>query len=206
MAEQPETIETSELVSLSVDEPIWERVFTVAPLVLVGTRELDGVYNFAPKHMVTPLGWSNRFGFVCTPQHATYQNARRERVFTVSYPRPSQVVMAAVAASPRCADGSKPDLTALPTFEAHRVDGVYIQDGYLHLGCELERVIDGLGPNSLLIGRIVEALVDPHALRDADRDDQDVLRDLPLLAYIDPCRFAQIDQSWSFPLPEGFKK
>lgn len=206
MADQPQIIEAEERVALDTDEPIWGRIFTVAPLVLIGSREMDGSYNLAPKHMVAAMGWSNRFGFVCTPQHTTYQNIRRDREFTVSFPRPSQVVMAAIAASPRSPDGSKPDLSALPTFEAHRVDGVYLRDAYLHLGCEIERFIDGLGPNSLLIGRIVEAFADPRALRDAGRDDEEVLDACPLLAYVDPGRCAQIDETRPFPLPEGFQR
>ncbi|NIQ57054.1 MAG: flavin reductase, partial [Gammaproteobacteria bacterium] len=53
------------------------------PLVLVGTREGEGAYDLAPKHMATPLGWGDYFCFVCTPEHRTYQNATREEEFTV---------------------------------------------------------------------------------------------------------------------------
>ena len=42
-------------VELAVGPELWQRVFAVAPLVLVGTKEGDG-YNFAPKHMAMPLG------------------------------------------------------------------------------------------------------------------------------------------------------
>jgi len=72
-----------QVVSLDVTAPIWERFFTVAPLVVVGTREEDGSYDLAPKHMATPMGWQNYIGFVCTPRHRTYHNVRRERAFTV---------------------------------------------------------------------------------------------------------------------------
>ena len=68
-----------DVVTLDTAFPIWERFFTVAPLVLIGTREVDGTYDLAPKHMVTPLGWGNYFGFVCTPRHATYANASAKR-------------------------------------------------------------------------------------------------------------------------------
>ena len=81
-----------ELVELDVGQPIWDRFFWVAPLVLIGTREPDGGHDLAPKHMVTPLGWQNYFGFVCTPRHGTYGNAQRTGVFTVTYPRPEQLV------------------------------------------------------------------------------------------------------------------
>ena len=43
-------------VTLSVDLPVWDRVFTVNPLVLVGTKEEDGGYDLAPKHMAFPIG------------------------------------------------------------------------------------------------------------------------------------------------------
>ena len=61
---------TSRAVPIPVDKPIWSRFFTVAPLVLVGTREGDG-HDLAPKHMAMPLGWDNYFCFVCSPDHAT---------------------------------------------------------------------------------------------------------------------------------------
>ena len=70
--------------SLPLDEPVWERFFTVFPLVLVGTREEDGGHDLAPKHLAMPLSWGNWFGFVCTPRHRTYQNAVRTGAFTVS--------------------------------------------------------------------------------------------------------------------------
>ena len=97
-----------DLVTLGEDWPVWDRVFTVNPLVLVGTRERGGGYNLAPKHMAFPIGWENYFGFVCTPRHATYSNARREGVFTVSYPKPTQIVLASLSATRREGDGSKP--------------------------------------------------------------------------------------------------
>ena len=88
------------LVKLDVGSPIWDRFFTVAPLVVIGTREPDGSDDLAPKHMVTALGWDNRFGFVCTESHATYKNIQREREFTVSFPNPDQVLLASLAAAP----------------------------------------------------------------------------------------------------------
>ena len=41
--------EPRKLISLPVDYPIWERVFSVAPLVIVGSKEASGEYNLAPK-------------------------------------------------------------------------------------------------------------------------------------------------------------
>ena len=78
------------MIPLPLADPIWEGVFTVAPLVLVGTREEDGRHDLAPKHMAMPLGWQNHFGFVCHPSHATQRNAERTGVFTVSFPVPTR--------------------------------------------------------------------------------------------------------------------
>ena len=101
-------------IPVSTETPIWSRFFTVAPLVIVGTREGDG-HDLAPKHMAMPLGWDNYFCFVCSPQHATQSNAQRTGQFTVSFPRPEQIVEASLAAAPREEDSSKPSLAAIPT-------------------------------------------------------------------------------------------
>lgn len=193
-------------VALDTDLPIWDRFYTVAPLVVIGTKEADH-YDLAPKHMVTPLGWQNYFGFVCTPRHATYHNARHYGAFTVTFPRPSQVVLASLSASPRCEpSGRKPVLAELPTFPAEVVDGVFLEDGYLFLECEVERVVDGFGANSLLVGKIVAAQALTEALRLADRDDADVICEVPLLAYLAPGRYAEIATSFAFPFPADFQR
>ena len=144
----------------------------VAPLVMVGTRNRDGTHNLAPKHMALPIGSSGRFAFVCTPRHATYGNVADEGAFTVSYPRPADVVATSLAASPRCED-AKPYVGLLETFPAQRVQGVFVKDAYLFLECELERIVDGFGDNGLIAGRVVAAHADPKALRSSDRDDAD---------------------------------
>ncbi len=194
------------LVSLPMDEPIWERFFSVFPLVMVGTREEDGGHDLAPKHMAMPVSWKNWFGFVCTPRHRTYQNALRTGVFTVSYPRSEQIVLTSLAAAPRTDSNEKPSLMALPVFPAQAVDGVLLLGCDLYLECELDRMVDDLGDNSLIIGRIVAAHVDQHALRGDDREDNDIIRDKPLFAYLYPERFAIIDRSQGFPMPAGFKR
>ena len=193
------------LVTLPNDTPPWDRVFGVNPLVLVGTREKGGGYDLAPKHMAFPMGWENYFGFVCTPRHSTYHNARREGVFTVSYPRPTQVLLASLAASPR--EGPyKPALDALRTFPASQVDGIFVEDAYLFLECALDRMIDDFGEDSLICGRILATHVHEDYLRVSERDDQDLIQESPLLAYLSPGRFARITESYSFPFPAGFMR
>ena len=192
--------------SINTDHPIWERFFTVNPLVIVGSKEEDGRYDLAPKHMAFPMGWKNYFGFVCTPRHGTYQNIKRTGEFSVSYPKPTQVVVTSLTATPRCDDDTKPGLDILPQVPAEKIDSVFVEDSYLQLECKLEKIVDGFGENSLITGQVVNALVDEHSLRNEDKDDNDLIFHEPLLAYLAPGRYAVIKQSHSFPFPKDFKK
>jgi flavin reductase (DIM6/NTAB) family NADH-FMN oxidoreductase RutF len=193
------------LVELPVGPGLWERVFAVAPLVLVGTKEDDG-WNFAPKHMAMPLGWEGFYCFVCTPRHATYRNLRRHPQFTVSFPRPEQIMESSLAAGGRFEGGVKPALAAVPTVPARLVDGRVVDGCPLYLECELERIVDGFGPNSLVVGRVVAVLATRDALRGAEVDDADLVHSLGLLAYLSPGRFAVVRDSLSFPFPADFRR
>ena len=193
------------LLDLDVSQPIWDRIFWVAPLVIVGTREPDGGHDLAPKHMATPMGWRNYFGFVCTPRHRTYSNAERSGVFTVTYPGPEQLIQTSLAASPRYG-ADKPALSALPVFPAASVDGVLVDGGYLFLECELDRIVDGFGDNALIVGRVVAARAEEATVRGDDREDDRVIHEAPLLAYLNPGRFAVVKESHSFPFPAGMRK
>jgi flavin reductase (DIM6/NTAB) family NADH-FMN oxidoreductase RutF len=192
-------------VELDAGQPIWERFFTVNPLVLVGTREGDG-HDMAPKHMAFPLGWENYFGFVCTPRHATYHNARQAGGFGVSYPRPDQLLLTSLAAQPREEGEPTPGLELLPTEPGRRVDAPLLRGAYVQLECELDRVIDGFGANSLVVGRVVQARVRREALRTTDRSDTELVHRTPLLAYLHPGRIAGIQDSRVYPFPADFHK
>lgn len=194
------------LIELDTSESIWESFFTVFPLVVIGTREADGSDDLAPKHLAMPMSWKNHFGFVCTPRHNTYQNIQRDREFSVTYMRPSQTVLASLAATPRCDDGSKPITQALPTFAAEKVNASFMQDGYLFLECELQQIIDDLGDNSLIMGRIIAARVAEDELRSSELDDEDLIYASPLLAYLYPGRFTEIANTNKLPFPAGFKR
>jgi flavin reductase (DIM6/NTAB) family NADH-FMN oxidoreductase RutF len=198
--------EYENLVTLEKGVPIWDNFFTVSPLVLVGGRDASQEYNLAPKHMAFPLGWENYFAFVCTPSHTTYQNIKRDGEFTVTYPRPTQVIFTSLSATPRDDDNFKPSLLALPTFPAELIDGPFVQDGYVFLECRLNRIIDGFGRNSLIIGEIIAAHVHKEALRASDRDDGALIFNAPLLAFLEPGRFARIEQTFAFPFPTDFKR
>ena len=192
--------------TLDVAHPVWDRFFQVAPLVVIGTVEPDGSPDLAPKHMAMPLGWLNWFGFVCTPRHATYRNTLRERAFTVSHPRPEQLVHASLAAEPRCDDGQKTSLAALEVEPGRVVNGPLLRGASVHIECELDRVVEGFAENALVIGRIVAARVAEDALRSLDRDDATLIAESPLLAYLAPGRFARIDRGHAFPFPAGFSR
>lgn len=196
----------TQLVEIDLNQPVWDHCFTVAPLVIIGSREEDGTYDLAPKHMAMPLGWGNYFGFICTPRHRTYQNIQREQTFTVSFPLPEQVVLASLSAAPHCDHHHKPALAALPVIPASTIEGVFLQDAYLCLECQLDRILDGFGENSLIAGKIIAAHIHPDFLRASDRDDQDLLMNAPLLVYLSPGRYASIDRSFSFPFHSGFQR
>lgn len=190
-------------VELDVSEPIWGRVFMVNPLVVVGSHQGDGAYNLAPKHMAFPMGWQNYFGFICTPKHRTYLNIRQEKAFTVSYPRPSRIFEAGLAASARYENDAKPLIDQLPTFAAREVDALFLSDSYLYLECRLNRIVDGFGENSLVVGKIIAAYAGIEEIRSRESDTLD---DAPLLAYISPDRFSHIRDTKAFPFPPHFKR
>lgn len=192
--------------SLNMKFPVWDQIFTVHPLVVVGTVNEDSSPNFAPKHMAFPLGWDNYFGFVCTPKHTTYQNIKKSGEFTVTYPKPDQLVATSLTASPRTADNEKPALDALEKFEASAVDGYFLQDGYAFLECKLIKFVDGFGENSLILGKIVAAQAWSDVIKKPSRTDDESIYNNPRLVYISPGRYAIIDKTYAFPFPANFKK
>lgn len=193
-------------VSLDVSRPIWDHFYHVAPLVVIGSRDEDGGWDLAPKHMAAPMGWSNYFGFVCTSAHATYDNVVREGAFTVSFLRHTQVVDASLAAAPRYDGGEKPSLKALATVPATEVDGVLLADAYLHLECRTHRIVDGFGSNTLVTGEIVAAHVAADAVRRVDEDDAEILVRSPILAFVAPDRYAEIAETRAFPFHVGWSR
>lgn len=196
----------SQLVEIDTSRPVWERFFTVAPLVLIGTRDADGSLDFAPKHMVTPMGWQNYFGFICSPDHYTCINIARSGVFTVSYPKPSQMLYTSLAATPRTVIGTKPVLDYFDTFPAQNIDASFVGHSNVYFECRQFKTIDGFGDNCLITGEIIAAYAAPDILRASERDDQELIHESPIFAYLAPGRFATIDRSNSFPFPDDMKK
>lgn len=193
------------LIDLDTSQPVWDRFFTVSPLVLVGTTDEDGAFDLAPKHMATPMGWQNYFGFVCSPRHATSANIERTGEFTVSFPKPSQILYSSLAAAPRVQD-HKPVLAAFDTLPARKVGGSVIDGAYLYFECRQHVTVDGFGDNCLITGEIVAAYAEAECLRATDKDDQELLLRCPLFAYVSPGRFASISESNAFPFPAHMKK
>ena len=198
---------SKKLISLDTKIPLWDRVYTVAPMVVVGSRGVDG-YDLAPKHMATPLGFGNYFGFVCTPRHCTYDNIRETRVFSVSFPTPTQIVSISLSASPRKDLSSKAQaiISSLPTVRASSIDVLMIADAYLYLECELYKIVDGFDDYSLITGKIISAKVQKDYLRTSDHDEKEQLKNNPLLAYIAHGRFASIEDTYNFPFPKDFQR
>jgi flavin reductase (DIM6/NTAB) family NADH-FMN oxidoreductase RutF len=192
-------------IALNPEESIWKHFYTISPLVVIGTKE-DNRYDLAPKHMAGPLGQENYFGFICTPEHATYHNAKRQGSFTVSFPKPEQITLASLAASPRCEEDAytKSIVGLLPTIRGEIVDALFVSNSYLYLECVLHKVVDGFGKYSLVSGRIVKAQVDENYYKSSGRDDQSMLQQAPLVAFLAYSRFAVISDSYAFPMPKNF--
>ncbi|MFB6347508.1 MAG: flavin reductase [bacterium] len=195
-----------DVVTLQENEAVFEKAFAAYSVVLIGTHEEDGSTDLAPKHMITPLGWDDYFGFVCTPEHSTFQNVKRTEEFTVSYPRPEQIVSVSLSAEPRSGDDKKPDLNELDTVPATAVEAECLQDAYIYLECTLEGISQDFGENNLIAGNIVAKHVHSDALRSTDRDDNDVINQNPLLTYLHPGRYSTIDDSNAFPFPKDFHR
>ena len=188
---------------ISIGPEIWTHAFAVAPLVLIGTKEGEA-HDFAPKHMAMPLGREGFYCFVCGPRHATYRNIRAHNQFTVSFPRPEQIIESSLAAGGRVTGEGKPSLAVLTPVPARVVDVPLVGGCSFYLECELERIVDGFGSNSLIIGRVVAASAASDALRGAEVDDADLVHRLGLLAYLPPGRFAVVRESHAFPYPVDF--
>lgn len=192
---------------LDTNSPIWNHVYTVAPLVVIGTKENDG-YDLAPKHMATPLGFDNYFGFVCTPNHGTYKNIKKYREFTVSFPLTNQVLITSLSATSRCDEISKTKRISetIPTIEATTIDALFVKHSYLYLECKLFKIIDGFNQNSIISGKIETAFVNKNYIKYSELDEQKQLNEHPLLVYIANGRFAEIRKTFNFPFPKNFKR
>ena len=202
-----DSLSLESFVNLDTKTPIWDRIYTIAPLVIIGSKEGDS-YDLAPKHMASPMGFDNYFGFVCTPDHKTYHNIREHQEFTVSFPHPDQVLTASLTASNRISVGDKSAsvLDALQVAWAHTVNAPVVQGCYLYLECALHKIVDGFGTNSLITGYIHRAYVDESLLRVSEIDEGTQIAQNPLLAYVANGRFAKIDQTFNFPFPKDFSK
>lgn len=202
-----ETKDNSNYTSLNLSTAVWDRVFMVAPLIVVGTRE--GIqYDMAPKHMAFPVGFENYFGFVCTPEHGTYQNIRRTGEFTISFPLPDDVVPVSLSSTSREELISKYHdvVRSLPVVKAETMDLPVLRDAYLVFECSAYKVVDGFGENSIITGEITAAYVKNDYRRVSDNDAQGQLNEHNLLAFIAPDRFARISETHKFPFPKNFRK
>ena len=194
-------------ISLSVKDTIWDHFYTVAPLVVIGSKENDE-FDLSPKHMVTPIGFSNFIGFVCTPRHVTYHNIKKEKRFTVSFVKPSQILLTSLAAIPRCEDNhySKEIVKNIPTIPTSKKDNIFIADSYVLLECSLHKIIDGFGDYSMITGKIDTAYVHKDYKIFSEVDQQKHIYNNPFLAYLAQGRFASIKETFSLPYPKDYKR
>lgn len=199
---------SSSMIDITDDPKLWNRFFTVHSLLIVGTKEKDGSSNMAPKHMAMPLGFGPYLGFMGTPRKTTYRNIQREEAFTVSFPGSDQIVLSSLAASPREKDDSKPVIDAIPTVKARRIDGEFLENSYLQFECKLHDMLGKFGEWEIVVGEIIAAYVHPDALRKEgdDADDNNLIHNSPLLAYLHPDRYSIVKKSNHFPLPKDFKR
>ena len=196
-----------DFISLNVKESIWEHFYTVAPLVVIGSKEEQG-FDLAPKHMATPLGFSDFFGFVCTPRHNTYHNIKNHSRFSVSFVKPDQILLSSLAAMPRCAVKDFPQeiTNQIPTITLNNEASIFVKDSYVMLDCSLHKIIDGFDDYSLITGKIEQAMVHKNYKIVSDEGHQKQIYDHPLLAYIAQGRFASIKETLSYPYPKDFQR
>ena len=116
------------------------------------------------------------------------------------------MLYASLAASPRLDEGDKPILKSFDTFPARQIEGQFIDEAYLFFECRHFRTIDGFGENCLITGEIIAAYADASFVRVSELDDQELIHDSPLFAYLSPGRFAAIERSNAFPFPMDMKK
>jgi flavin reductase (DIM6/NTAB) family NADH-FMN oxidoreductase RutF len=196
-----------DFISLNVKESIWEHFYTVAPLVVIGTKEAQG-FDLAPKHMATPLGFSDFFGFVCTPRHNTYHNIKKHSRFSVSFVKPDQILLTSLAATPRCAVKDFPEeiTNHIPTVTLNNGASIFVKDSYVMLDCSLYKIIDGFDDYSLITGKVEQAMVHKDYKIVSAEGNQKQIYDHPLLAYIAQGRFASIKETLSYPYPKDFQR
>ncbi len=126
-------------------------------------------------------------------------------MFTVSYPRPEDILDVSLAAAPRDTEGSKPSLTAIETVDADAVDAPAVAGAYGVLECELDRFVE-FDDGELVAGIVVAKHVHTDAYRSDDAEPETLLEQAPVLAHLYPDRFAAISESHAFPFPEGFER
>lgn len=198
------------MIEITKEENLWSRCFTVYSLVVIGTREENGDYNLAPKHMAMPLGFGPWFGFMGTSRKTTYRNIQREKAFTVSYPNPDQVVISSLAASRREKDDTKPVIEQIPTEKARTMDGIFIKDSYLQLECSYHQTMGRFGEWELVVGRVEAAYAREDILNPGGAHGQEeaaqTIKSHPLLAYVHPDRFGILEDTYAFPLPKDFER
>jgi len=177
------------------------RFFRPASLVLVTTMSPLGIPNVAPKTQVMPVGRKGYWAFACCDRHHTYQNVAQQGEFVINIPGPElieQVSRAAAEFPPGADEISGAGLTAIPS---HVVGVPSLAECRVHLECKKERILDGFGEESLIIGEVVAVTVN-ESLVDAGVE---ILEEHPLLVYVYPGHYAGIKGAKRFRFPRNYK-
>ena len=109
---------------------------------------------------------------------------------------------------PRCGEDNnneKTVISSLPTFKSEHLDALFIEDAYLYLECRLHQIIDGFDDFSLISGEVQHAFAHEDSFRASEKDEQQMVFNAPLLAYLAPGRFAKIQDSYAFPFPKDYE-
>lgn len=186
-------------VELNLAGFVGRQFFEPSAVALVSTVSPEGVFNVAPKTQVMPIGRHNYWGFACCPAHHTYHNVLEQGEFVINLPGPELVsrVAAAAARTPEGLD----EITAagLTPWPSRLVAPPAVKECRVHLECRKHLVVEGLGGDVLIIGRVVAAAADRAGADPAD------LAESPVLAYVYPDHYAVIREVTRFSFPKDYK-
>jgi flavin reductase (DIM6/NTAB) family NADH-FMN oxidoreductase RutF len=188
-------------VSLNLDRFVGGQFFCPEMVVLVTTMSTSGIFNVAPKTQAMPVGRGNYWAFACCSSHHTYQNVLQQGEFVVNIPGPELIEHISRASADTPAGADEIDACGLTAIPSRQVAVPSILECRVHLECKRYQVIDGLGGDSLIIGKIVAACGD----QDFVSTDVRILAEKPVLAYVHPDHYTLVKEVRKFQFPRNYK-
>jgi len=187
---------------LDLNRFVGRNFFWPEGIVLVTTLSPDGMPNVAPKTQAAPVGRRNFWSFACTPSHHTHKYIEAGGEFVINIPGPELIKNISLAARRFALDEDEirgSELTAMPSRE---VSPPSIAECRVHLECRLHRIVEGLGEDSLIIGRVVAASADSDIIDPSP----DSLQRHPLLVYVYPDHWTMVKEAERFRFPAEYKE